>query len=106
VSKTSIVFYELLNQLFHIDNVVIWPKLEWQAAEGLNRELWPTSIFIPTVESGRYSHKPLPVEWNSRMCLFVFPAPDPNKLHGDLAMPQPDSDFDLTEAASNRAPCA
>jgi hypothetical protein len=62
--------------------------------------------FHSNVESGRYSHKPLPVEWNSRMCLFVFSAPNTKKLHGDLAMPPPDSDFDLTEGASNRARCA
>jgi hypothetical protein len=32
------VLYELLYQSFHIGNVVVWPKLDWQAAERLNRE--------------------------------------------------------------------
>ena len=32
------MLYELLNQSFHIGNVVVWPKLDWQAAERLNRE--------------------------------------------------------------------
>jgi hypothetical protein len=32
------VLYELLNQSFHIGNVVVWPKLDWQTAERLNRE--------------------------------------------------------------------
>jgi hypothetical protein len=30
VGKTCIVLYELLNQSFHIGNVVVWPKLDWQ----------------------------------------------------------------------------
>jgi hypothetical protein len=38
VGKTCIVLYELLKQSFHIGNVVIWPQLDWQAAERLNRE--------------------------------------------------------------------
>ena len=38
MGKTCIVLYELLNQSFHIGNVVVWPKLDWQAAERLNRE--------------------------------------------------------------------
>jgi hypothetical protein len=35
VGKTCVVLYELLNQSFHIGNVVVWPKLDWQAAEVL-----------------------------------------------------------------------
>jgi hypothetical protein len=38
VGKTCIVLHELLNQSLHIGNVVVWPKLDWQAAERLNRE--------------------------------------------------------------------
>ena len=33
MGKTCVVLYELLNQSFHIGNVVVWPKLDWQAAE-------------------------------------------------------------------------
>jgi hypothetical protein len=42
VGKTCIVLYELLNQSFHIGNVVVWPKLDWQAAgesQGLDQEV-------------------------------------------------------------------
>jgi hypothetical protein len=38
VGKTCIVLHELLNQPLHIANVVVWPKLDWQAAVRLNRE--------------------------------------------------------------------
>jgi hypothetical protein len=38
VGKTCIVLYELLNESFHIGNIVVWPKLDGQAAERLNRE--------------------------------------------------------------------
>jgi hypothetical protein len=36
--KTCILLYELLNQSFHIGNVVVWPKLDWRAADRLNLE--------------------------------------------------------------------
>ena len=33
LGKTTIVLHEVLNQLFHIGNVVVWPKLDWQPTE-------------------------------------------------------------------------
>jgi hypothetical protein len=38
LGKTGIMFHELLNESFHIGNVVVWPKLDWQPTEGLNSE--------------------------------------------------------------------
>jgi hypothetical protein len=32
------VFHELLKQSLHIGDVVVWPMLDWQPAERLNRE--------------------------------------------------------------------